>query len=322
MDQPPSLVFVPGSWHQPTSYERIIEILQKEYHLKCIPITLPSTTGNRDATFKDDVDAARGAITSELDLGHNVVVIAHSYGGMVGNSAIKNLTRRHSVGNSEAGRQQFDRSQCHVIGLVLIASGFTLTGLSFMDPFFGIPPPSWRANWDTGFAELVTTPRELFYHDLHEEEANYWVSQLKPQCVKALFEGGEFAYAGWMDVPVWYIGTAEDRGLPVTMQRIQVGMARGMGGAVEHKEMQTSHSPFLSRPKEVADIMIDAVSAFTGQPTRQGAFRAGHTEIVVPGAKLWQPYTWFKFGGPLVLGHIIGRGYLVFHWVKNLWQSG
>jgi hypothetical protein len=42
-----------------------------------------------------------------------------------------------------------------------------------MDPFFGRPPPAWRINKETGYAELVTPPHELFYHDVPEEEAEY-----------------------------------------------------------------------------------------------------------------------------------------------------
>jgi surfactin synthase thioesterase subunit len=99
----PTLVFVPGSWHKPTCYSKITKILQEQYKLKCVLVTLPSTTGNREATFKDDVDAAREAIFNETTHGHNVVVIAHSYGGMVGNSAIKGFaqTRNTTVGNFE-----------------------------------------------------------------------------------------------------------------------------------------------------------------------------------------------------------------------------
>ena len=50
-----------------------------------------------------------------------------------------------------------------------------------------------------------------------------------PRASKHLFEGGESAYAGWMDVPAWYIGTIEDQGLPVAVHRVQVDMAREMG---------------------------------------------------------------------------------------------
>ncbi|GAB1315954.1 Methylesterase 7 [Madurella fahalii] len=332
MSTSPTLVFIPGSWHKPTCYNKITKLLQENHKLKCTSITLPSTAGNPAATFKDDIDAAREAISSETSHGHDVVVIAHSYGGMVGNSAIRGFTQPRDAGESSSTpmpastrAQDTDQSQTptagHVIGLVLIASGFTLTGVSFMDPFFGRPPPSWRINNATGYADLVTPPRELFYHDLPVDEADYWASQLTSQSLKALFEGGEFAYAGWMDVPVWYIGTVEDRGLPVVMQRMQVGMARAMGGTVEHRELQTSHSPFLSRPEETVVIVLEAVEVFTGKSENAPARRPRHDEIAVPEARLWQPLTWYKFGLPLVVGRILGRCILIFRWGRRLWSS-
>lgn len=324
----PTFVFVPGSWHRPTCYDKIVKILQEQHGLRCISITLPSTTGDPDATFKNDIDTARAAIARETTQGRNVIVVAHSYGGMVGNSAVKDFTRPNDTkppSTSSTSHQHTNQDQIiasgYVVGLVLIASGFALTGLSFMDPFFGIPPPSWRVNKETGFAELVTSPRELFYHDLPGDEADYRVSQLAPQSLKALFEGGEFAYAGWMDTPVWYIGTTEDRGLPVLVQRMQVGMARAMGGVVEHREMSTSHSPFLSQPDEVVGILIEALTAFTGQSVEQSlAGGVRKDAIIVPTAKAWHPYTWFKFGLPLAFGHVIGRCYLMFSWGRRLWR--
>ncbi|KAF3920787.1 hypothetical protein ABW20_dc0105499 [Dactylellina cionopaga] len=316
MSDPPTLVFVPGAWHKPTCYGKIIKLLQ-EHQLKCISVTLPSTTGNPDATFKDDLDAAQRAIAGETSQGRNVVVIAHSYGGMVGNSAVKGFTRPlNEIATSATS------ANGHVVGLVLIASGCTFTGLAFMDPFFGIPPPSWRVNKETGFADILVDPREFFYHDLPADEAEYWASQLAPQSLKALFEGGEYSYAGWQDVPVWYIGTVEDRGLPVVVQRMNVGMAREMGAVIEHRELQTSHSPFLSQPDEVAQIMIEAVGTITGKAlVREQTTRRKRNEIAVPASKFWKPLTWFRFGLPLFFGHLVGRGVVIFGWGRRLWQS-
>lgn len=318
MSSLPTLVFIPGSWHKPICYDKVIKLLQGQHELRCVSIALPSTAGNPAATFKDDLDAAREAISSETTHGRNVVVIAHSYGGMVGNSAIKGFTKPRDATTSQT---QSPTTGC-VIGLILIASGFTLTGLSFMDPFFGRPPPSWRVNSATGYAELVSSPREFFYHDLPTEEGEYWASQLTTQSLKVLFEGGEYTYSGWMDVPVWYIGTIEDRGLPVLAQRIQMGVAREMGGRVEHRELQTSHSPFLSRPEATVRIILEAVEAFTGTlGGNESTMSARGDAIVLPKATLWQPFTWFKFGLPLAIGHVIGRCVLLFSWGRRLWRS-
>lgn len=320
MSSLPTLVFVPGAWHKPTCYDKIIKLLQEKHKLRCTSVTLPSTTGNLEATFKDDLEAARGAIFSETSRGRDVVVIAHSYGGIVGSSAIKDFVRpgetteRSSLAASTP--QAIDTG--YVIGLILIASGHNFTGLSFMDPFFGHPPPAWRINSTTGFADLVVSPRDFFYHDLPEEEAEFRVSQLAPQSLKALFEGGEFAYAGWRDVPSWYIGTIEDHGLPVAVQRMSVGMARGMGASVEHRELQTSHSPFLSKPAETVQIILEAVEAFTGK--KKAVMERGRTEmqITLPAVRLWRPLTWFKFGLPLFFGRVMGKGVLMFTWGRRL----
>lgn len=191
-----------------------------------------------------------------------------------------------------------------------------------MDPFMGRPPPTWRVNSKTGFADIIVDPGEFFYHDVPKDETEYWVSLLTPQSLKALFEGGEYSYAGWMDVPSWYIGTIEDRGLPVAMQRMTVGMARGMGASVQHRELPTSHSPFLSQPEETVQIMVKAVEVFSRKPVENaGSSKRRRNEMAIPEPRLLRPLTWFKFGLPLFFGNLMGKCILMYDWVRRLWRS-
>ncbi|KAK8022847.1 hypothetical protein PG993_013614 [Apiospora rasikravindrae] len=302
MSNPPTLILVPGAWHKPACYDEIIKILHETYKLKCVAVTLPSASDNPNGTLKNDIDVVREAMTREFRKGRDVVLVAHSYGGMVANSAIKgfNKPQGKSATQSTSLLSAKIKAQTtgHVVGLILIASGFTLTGLAFMDLFRGHPPPFWRINKNTGYAELTTSTRQLFYHDVPEEEAEYWVSQLTNQSLKSLFEGGEHAYAGWLDVPVWYLGTSEDQGNPVVAQRMQIGMAREMGADVQHRELQTSHSPFLSQPQETAQVVLDAVEAFTGKPVvaakSSSSKRVRQDNALLPVPRLWQPATWFR----------------------------
>jgi pimeloyl-ACP methyl ester carboxylesterase len=225
---------------------------------KCVKATLPSTTGNPSSSFKDDIDAIRDIIVAETTQGHDVVVVVHSYGGAVGVSAVKDLTKPKE-GNSSPG---------HVIGIASMASAFGPTGTSFTEGMDGKLPQSWKLDEESGFAVIVAEaqPRELFYHDLPEEEGNYWVGRIEPQSLKSFMdpEGGKYYYAGWMDVPVWYLGTAEDKALPFEVQKMLVGMAKDAGGDFTVREVQSSHSPMLSKPKEVADFLLEAVAAFVG----------------------------------------------------------
>jgi len=323
----PTLVFVPGSWHKPACYDKIIKLFQDKHNIRCVSVALPSTFDNPNATFKDDIDAARNAITSETTQGRDVIVIAHSYGGMVGNSAIKGLTQpKSSSSNLASTEPQPQRARPgYVKALVLIASGFTITGLSFMDPLFGIPPPSWRVDKESGYAVLIANPHELFYHDVPADEADYWVNQLTTQSLKALFEGREHAYAGWQDVPTWYIGTVEDRGLPVVLQRVQVGMARGQGGVVHHTELKSSHSPFLSLPEDVVEIILDAIQVVSGMQNQVkhasdelGETRRGKARET-PNVIFRAPYTWFRFGIPFFIGRVLGWGFVAFMGLRKLW---
>lgn len=252
-----TLIFVPGAWHSPSTWNKIISLLEIEQY-KCIPIALPSATPNPSVTFLDDITAVRNAILGETLQGRNVVVVVHSYGGAVGSSAIKGLARpKQDISTSSP-----QSATGHVLGLVMLASGGPPTGVGFIEALGGQPPPSWKAETDSGFAVLAVEPRELFYHDLPAEEGNYWVGKLESQSLKALMEGGGHSYAGWLDVPVWYLATTTDRAFPIEAQRMFAPVAREMGADVTLREIESGHSVMLSRPKETAEFIVEAVRAF------------------------------------------------------------
>ena len=124
----------------------------------------------------------------------------------------------------------------------------------------GKPPPLWRGD-DSGFATLVLPPREAFYHDLPVQEGEFWVSKLKKQSQKVLFDGGEYSYAGWKDVPVWFLAGTEDRTIPIDALRVLIAGAKTDGGDITVKEIASSHSPMLSKPRETADFIQEAVAS-------------------------------------------------------------
>jgi pimeloyl-ACP methyl ester carboxylesterase len=257
MSPKPTLVLVPGSWHSPDVWNKIVTLMEAQQY-KCVPVTLPSTLSNPSTGFADDVGAVRDAIVAETAQGRDVVLVVHSYGGAVGCSAIKGLARpKRDVSSSTT-----HGTSGHVIGIVMIATGFVQTGMSFIDGAGGKPPPSWKADTESGFAVIVADAREMFYHDLPEEEGNYWVEKLTKQSLKPLMERSEAAYTGWKDVPVWFVATTEDKALPGFVQKIFVQGAKDAGADVTLKEVESSHSPMLSKPKEIADFILEAMASF------------------------------------------------------------
>lgn len=251
-------ILVPGAWHRASTWDKVTPLLEKKGH-GAISVTLPSTSGDPAATFGDDVTHVRDLILSEVRKGHHVVVVVHSYGGVVGESAIRDLPT--------ARRPSPDTSHGKVIGLALMATGFNKPNMSFIDGFGGKPPPIWRADEESGFVVFSegTDPAELFYHDLPtEEEKQYWVSRLKKQSIKSLYEGGENSYAGWQDVPSWVLVTTEDRPLPPEAQKMMIQTAVDAGASVEVREIDSGHSPMLSKPEETASFLIEAATSLAG----------------------------------------------------------
>lgn len=195
MSNKPTIVFVPGAWHSTDTWDKVSALL-KTHQYKCVPVALPSTAGNASATLGEDVEAVRAAVVAETTRGHDVVLVVHSYGCAVGQSAIKGLARPKQDAPSSA-----NEPSGHVLGLAMMATGFCQTGVSFIDNIGGKLPLSQRLD-PSGFVIIAAPPRELFYHNLPEQEGDYWVGKLTKQSQKTLIEGGEYSYAGWMDVPV------------------------------------------------------------------------------------------------------------------------
>lgn len=250
-------VLVPGAWHSASTWDKVTSLLEEKGH-RAIAATLPSTSGDHAASFGDDVAHVRGLILTEVRQGHQVVVVAHSYGGVVGESALRDVpTASHPSPDAALGK---------VIGLALMATGFNATNMSFIDGIGGQPPPIWRADEESGFVVFTegTDPAELFYHDLSTDEKQYWVSKLTKQSLKSLFEGGEHSYSGWQDVPSWVLITTKDRGLPMEAQKMMIQTARDDGASVKTREIESGHSPMLSRPEETASFLVEAATALAG----------------------------------------------------------
>lgn len=229
----PTLIFVPGAWHRPETWSKVTGLLPSH---TSVCVDLPTNKGS-GYSFKDDVEAVQAAIQSASD---KVVIIVHSYGSMPGSSGMNGLVDR-------------------VAGFIMISTGFTETGVSFREKLGGQPPPF--AEIQDGECKIMTDTRELFYHDLAQAEGEQWVGKLTKFSADA-YDGGEHAYAGWKEVPTWYLATTEDKAFPVEVQRMSVQQVRDEGHNVTLREVAASHSPMLSKPRETAAFIKEAVASF------------------------------------------------------------
>ena len=122
--------------------------------------------------------------------------------------------------------------------------------------------PSTLELTDLGDDMLSVGPnmaKELFFHDVATDLADWAVRRLRPQGTRILDEVTPLP--AWPDVPASYIVCRDDRSVDADWGRT----AARERLAIEPAELDGGHSPFLSRPVELAQV-IDALIR-TGNPS-------------------------------------------------------
>lgn len=230
----PTIIFVTGAWHKPHVYAGLIEGLQRTRFPVIAPY-LPSVGGTCDS-FYDDVYAVRKVIAEEVSQGRELVVLMHSYGGMVGSAAVQGYARQEV---SRGGG---------VIRMIYMAAFALETGVSLMDAFNNTPLPWWQSvnskQWRAVNASYI------FYNDLDGEEAEMLSRQLDFQA-KGSFESKQ-TYAAWKDIDSTYIVCSRDNVVP---KQAQVAMASQPGGRFTIEYLEASHCPWLSIPEQTLDLI-------------------------------------------------------------------
>ncbi|KAG8910251.1 hypothetical protein FRC01_006433 [Tulasnella sp. 417] len=233
----PTIVFVPGAWHGPHVFDLVANILQSQGY-KTIAVSLPSVGASPPLNdFQPDVAAIRDAIQSSVNEGSEVVVFAHSYGGVPSSEAIKGLTKSDLQSEGKPGG---------VIHYVLCAAFLIPEGVPSINPETG-PSPQYEL-LDDATVVMAIDPVTTFYGDLPRETAEQYAAGLKRQSYKVF--ASKLTYAAWRHVPTTYLYTENDSALPIMYQKM---MVEGSGAEVKTETFNAGHSVFLALPEKVAE---------------------------------------------------------------------
>ena len=241
----PTFVLVHGAWHRPVHGEKLVAALGRHgYH--SVALALPSTVEPGAPVPEDsqaDIDVIRQAIVDVLESGSDAIVVTHSYGGIPGMSALKDLD---TASRRKAG---FDTS---VTALAGISTFFQPVGWDLRDG--REENPRYLAD----MSEPAKLPIEgqsipAFYADLPEDEAQKYTSLLRPMSLAALIDKCRFA--AYEFVPVHYLLCTEDRAITYEGQKMIVKRIKDAGFDVRTETVASSHSPFLSMPERTADFL-------------------------------------------------------------------
>jgi pimeloyl-ACP methyl ester carboxylesterase len=221
----PEILLVHGAWHGGWCFADLQAALDRR-GFTSRTVDLPSSGGI--AELADDSAVVRASLKANPA---RTLVVGHSYGGAVISDACA------TSGN--------------VTGLVYLCAFMLPESMSVLDAVEHEVPPWIEVDMETGMA-TVPDPRTAFYLDCDPAAAAAAAARLKPQCMGAF--AAESTEAAWKDLPSTYLICEQDNAIPVAAQE-------GMSGAAETVvRMDASHSPFMSRPDEVAEIIAKAAA--------------------------------------------------------------
>ncbi|KAF2156332.1 alpha/beta-hydrolase [Myriangium duriaei CBS 260.36] len=250
----PTVVVVHGAWSPPILYAKLAKALQHVGFVVRTP-ALPTCNGARppNSSYSQDVTTVRSILDDLIEHdGQEVVLLMHSYGGLVGSQAAEGLSRKVRAAKGLKGGITAAIYMCAYmcrdksVRDLIEASGF--------EPLL----PERIPHNDDGTC-TINNAEELLYGDLAEEDkAGAMVST-------AIFNGEAFFgrnnYAAWSDIHSVYIRTTKDFVVPEAFQNMFIDDAKADDGIIHVEVMETGHSPHIKDPQSVTKIVLSAVDA-------------------------------------------------------------
>jgi pimeloyl-ACP methyl ester carboxylesterase len=220
------ILLVPGGFHGVWVWEKVIDRLAA-LGWPTHTVELPSVAAKGQPRYgmHDDAAAVRRRLAA---IDGPVVVVAHSYGGVVATQAAAGLA-----------------NVTHIIYLAAFQLDIGDSLLGLVDE----PPPWWIVDGDTLTAGQ---PFETFYADVPPDDATRAIDRLQPSSYSMVTE--RLTAAAWRNTPSTYVICDEDQALPPAAQEQMAKRATNI------RRLPSSHSPMLSRPAEVAQIIAETAT--------------------------------------------------------------
>ncbi|KAH8678473.1 Alpha/beta hydrolase fold-1 [Xylariales sp. PMI_506] len=237
----PTIVFAPGAWHLPDCFDNVRQRLEVQ-GWPTEACRYPSVGAEPPTKGLLDDTQALITILDRLIVkeAKKVVLVVHSYGGLVGANAAKGFAPSSAGGPGG------------IILFVYMAAFVTPEKHSLFNMLGHQWLPWMRIEGERIYPD---TPEEVFYHDVEPELQRRSIESLKHESKQVFLDPVD--YEPWKDIQCMYLFADDDRGLPLALQH---QLAATLGSNAIHYHVKASHSPFLSKPDDVVKGIIYGVS--------------------------------------------------------------
>jgi pimeloyl-ACP methyl ester carboxylesterase len=226
MPERSTVVLVHGAWHGAWCWDEVVSRLSGD-GLAVVAVDLPSVTSGGD--MYDDARAVREVLDATPG---DKILVGHSYGGIV-------------ITEAAAGADGVR----HLVYLTAFMLG---EGESLAD-VAGRTPPAWQVPDANGKTMSVEGPQEVFYNTCAPAIADAAAARLRPHTTASFVQ--PVRSVAWRDIPSTYVICDLDNAIPVPAQE-----AMSAHAGTTHR-LDSDHSPFLTDPDAVADLIRGTVAA-------------------------------------------------------------
>jgi pimeloyl-ACP methyl ester carboxylesterase len=222
-------VLVHGAWHGPWCWQRLRHCLEAQGLTVQCP-ALPSA-GEAPAGLTEDAGHVSEVVRG---IAGPVIVCGHSYGGMVISA--------------------LDCGPADIRQLVYLCAYMTEAGESLESSLRAAGerrPGHWIRRLPDGRTQVDgERAGALFYQDCPDLTQSWAIGQLRPHWGQVLAQS--VAHPAWHRHPSCYVVCSEDKALAPPIQR-EVYAVR----AQQVVTLRSGHSPFLSLPQQLAQMLAD-----------------------------------------------------------------
>lgn len=237
-EQNPTVVLVHGAFAESASWNGVVEQLQAR-SIEVVAAANPLRSLAGDAAYVRDVIAG---------VGGPVVLVGHSYGGMViteaaaGNESVTGLVYvcAFAPNNGESALQLSGKFPGSTLGEALAAYPVSSGGNEF-----AIRPDAFH---------------HQFAADVPADQAALMAATQRPVTEAALTEGLPTTTPAWTTLPSWFVFSDQDLNIPVTLHRFMANRADAKG---TREVAGASHALSVSNPEVVTAAILDALGIST-----------------------------------------------------------
>ena len=225
-----NIVLVHGTYVDGSSWSKVIPILQNAGH-KVIAVQLPLHS------LADDIATVKRAIDL---VGAPVVLVGHSYGGIVITNAAYNNSNVKGLVYIAAFAPEEGQSLGNFVDLKKFPKGllvFDKGGFVYINP--------------EAFGQVIA-------QDADPAQAKVIAAAQKPFNQSILAE--KSGPPAWKQLPSWYQVSENDHAIPPDAERL---FAKQINATTI--SLRSSHGSPLSHPNEVAQLILDAANKLTGE---------------------------------------------------------